>query len=95
LLAVLFVLALELIRASNKIEPRIITISKTYTKKDSPEYFKKLIEYAHKNKICLAFGGVAWKNTLQRKSWMNKRCVRYFESLKLFEEYLKRKATSI
>ncbi len=78
----------ELIRAAKKIKPQVITISKTYTKKEAPSYFKKLVAYTEKNNICFAFGGGAWKKEFNKNFWQKRKCAKYFPALKLFDEYL-------
>ncbi|MBU0597408.1 cobalamin-dependent protein [Patescibacteria group bacterium] len=79
----------ELIKATKKIKPNIIVVSKTYTNIESPSYYKKLLDYAEKNNICLASGGAAWKKKFSQRKWRSYTCTRYFPALKLFDEHLK------
>jgi len=78
----------ELLKAANKIQPKIIIISKTYTQKESIAYFNKLFAYSKKNSICIACGGCTWEKTFKRGIWKNKKCARFFPALSTFNDFL-------
>lgn len=79
----------ELIRAVKKIKPYGIIISKTYSRKKSDAYFDQLTRFADREKICLAFGGGAWRENLKKSGWAKRQCVRFFPSLDQFSDFLK------
>lgn len=78
----------ELIKAAKKIKPQVVVVSKTYTKKESPNFFKKLGLFMDKNDICMATGGGAWKKEVNSQFMSDRRCAKYFPALKLFSDFL-------
>ena len=79
----------ELIKAAEKIKPKVINVIKTYTAEDPTAYLKKLLSYAKKYKICIGFGGGAWQKYLKNKNWIGRECARFFPALRDFSEFLK------
>jgi len=79
----------DLIKTIKKIKPQVITVSKTYSRKETDAYMNKLTQFTNKQNICLAFGGGAWKKQFNhKKRWTTKKCVHYFPTLRLFYDHL-------
>lgn len=78
----------NLIKAAKKIKPQLMVISKTYTKKESKAYWNKLGKFMDKNNICIATGGGAWEKDMSRNYIRDRKCAKYFPTIKLFSEYL-------